>query len=154
MAKNKSEEINFQQYVDSVKQKQIPWNIFINLLQDISNSDADRLRKLNAILLTELTLKHSNTEKLKYLNDILLSQFKNYIENTSYIETTENENLEEIQESKWDQDVNEEEVTSKEKSRDSDIHIPIKNKIENNIVTLFKEEILECNPSETSVRTI
>ena len=70
MAKNKSEEINFQQYVDSVKQKQIPRNIFINLLQDISNSDADRLRKLNAILLTELTLKHSNTEKLKYLNDI------------------------------------------------------------------------------------
>ena len=97
MAKNKSEEINFQQYVDSVKQKQIPWNIFINLLQDISNSDADRLRKLNAILLTELTLNHSDTEKLKYLNDILLSQFKNYIENTSYIETTENENLEEIQ---------------------------------------------------------
>ena len=113
MAKNKSEEINFQQYVDSVKQKQIPWNIFINLLQDISNSDADRLRKLNAILLTELTLNHSNTEKLKYLNGISLSQFKNYIENTSYIETTENENLEEIQESKWDQDVNEEEVTSK-----------------------------------------
>ena len=113
MAKNKSEEINFQKYVDSVKQKQIPWNIFINLLQDISNSDADRLRKLKAILLTELTLNHSNTEKLKYLNDILLSQFKNYIENTSYIETTENENLEEIQESKWDQDVNEEEVTSK-----------------------------------------
>ena len=61
MAKNKSEEINFQQYVDSVKQKQIPWNIFINLLQDISNSD--RLRKLNAILLTELTLNYSNTKK-------------------------------------------------------------------------------------------
>ena len=41
MAKNKSEEINFQQYVDSVEQKQISWNIFINLLQDISNSDAE-----------------------------------------------------------------------------------------------------------------
>ena len=97
-------------------------------------------------------MNYSNTKKnLNYLNDILLSQFKNYIENTSYIETTENENLVEIQESKWDQDVNEEEVTSKEKSRDSDIHIPIKNKIENNLVTSLKEEILECNSSETKI---
>ena len=106
MAKNKSEEINFQQYVDSVKQKEIPWNIFINLIQDISNSDADRLRKLNAILVTELTMNYSNTEKLKYLNEILLSQFKYYIENMSYTEMTENENLEDLQDSNSDQVVN------------------------------------------------
>ena len=134
MAKNKSEEINFQQYVDSVKQKQIPWNIFINLLQDISNSDADRLRKLNAILLTELTMNYSNTEKLKYLNEILLSQFKNHIENKNHIEMTENENLEDLQDSNSDQFVNEEEVTSKDKSSDSDIHIIFQSKMKLRII--------------------
>ena len=134
MAKNKSEEINFQQYVDSVKQKQIPWNIFINLLQDISNSDADRLRKLNAILLTELTMNYSNTEKLKYLNEILLSQFKNHIENKNHIEMTENENLEDLQDSNSDQFVTEEEVTSKDKSSDSDIHIIFQSKMKLRII--------------------
>ena len=59
MAKNNSEEIDFQQYVDSVKQKRIDWNLFVNVIKDISYSDKDRLRILNATLLNELTLDHN-----------------------------------------------------------------------------------------------
>ena len=76
MAKNNSEEIDFQQYVDSVKQKRIDWNMFVDVIQDISYSDKDRLRRLNAILLNELTINFSDIEKLKYLNIILLTEFK------------------------------------------------------------------------------
>ena len=49
MEKNNFEEINFQHYVDAVKQKRIDWNIFIDFIQDLSYSDRDRLRILNAI---------------------------------------------------------------------------------------------------------
>ena len=56
MAKNNSEEIDFQLYVDGVKQKTLSWKFFSHLMQDLSHSDIDRLRKLNAILLTELTM--------------------------------------------------------------------------------------------------
>ena len=53
---NTSEEINFQLYVESVKQKKTPWNIFENLMQHlVSYLNANKLKYLNAILLTELT---------------------------------------------------------------------------------------------------
>ena len=81
MAKINSEEINFQHYVDGVKQKKIPWNFFIDFIQDLSYSDKDRLRNLNAILLMELTMNSSDMEKLKYLNGILLIEFKNLVKN-------------------------------------------------------------------------
>ena len=55
MAKKNSEEIDFQRYVDAAKHKKIPWDIFIDLLQDISFTDVNRLRYLNATLLNELT---------------------------------------------------------------------------------------------------
>ena len=56
MLPNNSEEINFQLYVDLVKQNKLHWNIFINVMQDISYSDINRLKILNAILLSELTI--------------------------------------------------------------------------------------------------
>ena len=96
MANTESEEINFHHYINAVKQKTIPWNIFIDLMRDLSYSDILRLRKLNAILLTELTVDYSDRDKMKYLNGLLLSQFKNYIQS---IEISENENLEHITES-------------------------------------------------------
>ena len=80
MEKNNSEEINFQHYVDAAKQNKIDWNIFIDLMQDLSYSDIDRLRNLNAILLTELTMNQSNMDKFKYLNGLLLTEFKKYIQ--------------------------------------------------------------------------
>ena len=49
-AKNNSKEINFQHYVDLVKQKGMHWNLFVDVMQDLSYSDSGRLRRLNAIL--------------------------------------------------------------------------------------------------------
>ena len=101
MAKKNSEEINFQHYVDGVKQKKISWNFFIRSIQDLSYSE---LRNLNAILLTELTMNYSDMDKLKYLNDILMIQFKNYIQREDDdFEITENDDLEDSQESNVDQ---------------------------------------------------
>ena len=74
------EEINFQLYVESVKQKKTPWNIFENLMKHlVSYLNANKLKYLNAILLTELTKNYSDIERLKYLNTILLSEFKELI---------------------------------------------------------------------------
>ena len=36
MAAKNSEEINFQFFVDGVKQKKISWNVFIDLVRDLS----------------------------------------------------------------------------------------------------------------------
>ena len=104
MAKNNSEEINFQHYVDGVKQKKLSWNFFIDFVQDLSYSDINRLRKLNAILLTELTMNYSDIEKYKYLNGILLTQFKIHIQR--YLEIAEKDQR--LQESNVDQSLNEE----------------------------------------------
>ena len=56
MAKKNPEEFNFQHYVDAVKQKRMDWNIFIDFMQDLSYEDRGKLRRLNAILLNELTM--------------------------------------------------------------------------------------------------
>ena len=80
MSNKTSGKINFQRYVDAVKQKEMTWNIFQGLVEDFSHSDVYRLKILNAILLTELTIDYSDLDRLKYLNIILLSEFKNYIQ--------------------------------------------------------------------------
>ena len=80
-SKNKSEEINFQTYINEVTDGKIRWNIFLNLMKDLSYSDIDRLKKLNTILLTELTINFSDMDRLKYLNEILLKELKNFIQN-------------------------------------------------------------------------
>ena len=91
MAKNISEEIDFYQYVDGVKQRKLSWKLFIALMQDLSYKDINRLRKLNAIILTELTMNYSDLDKFKYLNEILMIQFKNFIEREeANFEITEN----------------------------------------------------------------
>ena len=80
MARNNSEEINFQLFIDGMKQKKITWNFFIDLIQNLSHSDIDKLRNLNKILLMELTMNLSDLDRLRYLNEILLIQFKNFID--------------------------------------------------------------------------
>ena len=62
-------------------------------MQDLSYSDMDRLRHLNAILLSELTMNYSDLDKMKYLNGILLIEFKNYIqkEQHTFEMTTQND---------------------------------------------------------------
>ena len=116
MAKNNSEEINLQHYVDGVKQKKLSWNFFIDFVQDLSYSDISRLRKLNAILLMELTMNYSDIDKMKYLNGILLIQFKNHIQTKYEFEIDESENVQILQESNVDQSLNDE--TLKETTED------------------------------------
>ena len=95
-----SEEIDFQNYVDSVKQKKTTWNIFESLIKDFIYSDIKRLKLINAILLTELTPNNSDIDRLKYLNSILLREFKQLIqreEKNELANDAENENLDETQ---------------------------------------------------------
>ena len=80
MAKNNSEESNFQLIIDGMKQQKITWSFFVDLIQNLSYSDIVKLRNLNAILLMELTMNLSDLDRLRYLNEILLIQFKNYID--------------------------------------------------------------------------
>ena len=42
---NSSEEINFQTYVESAKQRKIPWNIFENFMKDLTYSSIHSLKK-------------------------------------------------------------------------------------------------------------
>ena len=77
---NTSEKINFQLYVESVKQRKISWNVFANLMKDFSHSDICKLKDLNAILFAELTPNYSNSDKFRYLNSIFLSEFKTIIQ--------------------------------------------------------------------------
>ena len=88
---NTSEEIDFQSYVDSLKQNQIPWEMFEKVLKDISYSDIARLKSLNEILLNELTMNFSDIDKLRYLNSILMTEFKESIETQKDNSYSENE---------------------------------------------------------------
>ena len=51
---NSSEEIDFQNYINSVKQHKTTWDIFENVMKDVAYSNINRLKLLNAILLSEL----------------------------------------------------------------------------------------------------
>ena len=75
-----SEEIDFQSYIDSVKQKSTTWHIFENLMKDLAYSSIPRLTLLNAILLIELTKNDSYLDRLKYHNSLLMTEFKEFIE--------------------------------------------------------------------------
>ena len=125
MANTNCEDINFQHYIDLVKQNQLHWNIFIDFMQDLSYSDKGKLRKLNAILLAEMTLNYSDMDKLKYLNKIFLNEFKNFIQPDS--ENNENQQLEDLQESESTYE------TSKDVSTENEIQIPIVEKIQDNL---------------------
>ena len=94
MAKNNFKEINFKHYVDGVKTKKIPWNFFIDVMEDLTYANIGRLRNLNAILLMELTVNFSDIDRMKYLNEILLIQFKDHILTKHELEITENDNIE------------------------------------------------------------
>ena len=133
MAKNNLEGINFQQYVDGVKEKKHSWKFFVSVMQDLTYHNIHRLKNLNNILLTELTLNYSDIDKLKYLNGILMIQFKNLIQKDCEFENSEPDHHEESQESNI---LDEEtfEGTSKEVLTSYD----------------FNDYIIECDESETS----
>ena len=141
MAKNNSEDIDFQHYIDAVKQKNIAWNIFIDLMQDLSYRNMNRLRILNAILLTELTTNYSDMDKSKYLNILLLTEFKNHIQREHKVEATTNEDSEKSEESKVDLLLVEE--SSKEILTGSGIQLPIANERKSDLNSSFlKKDII------------
>ena len=89
-----SQAFNFQYYVNTVKEKEIPWRVFVKLMEDFSNSDVNKLKHLNEILLTELTGSYSDMDQLKYLNAILMNKFKDFCQMEDNEEISENEHLE------------------------------------------------------------
>ena len=152
MEQNNSEEINFQHYVDGVKRKKLPWNFFIDLIQDLSYSNISRLRKLNATLLMELTMNFSDIEKMKYLNGILLIQFKEYIQTKQDFEMTENDYIaEDSQESNVDQILNEEnfEEITEELSTNKDIKMTENKYFENSEKSNSDQILIEETFEET-----
>ena len=133
MAKNNLEGINFQQYVDGVKEKKHSWKFFVSVMQDLTYHNIHRLKNLNNILLTELTLNYSDIDKLKYLNGILMIQFKNLIQKDCEFEISENDHHdEESQESNILDEEIFEETTEEVLTYD------------------FNDYIIECDESETS----
>ena len=114
-SKNPSHDCNFQYFLDLVKEKKMTWRVFVKLMEDLSYVDVNRLKYLNATLLTELTVSYSDMDRMKYLNVILIGKFKDFIQIDDDIEVSENTNLE------VDHDLNDEKI--KELSSDSDVEI-------------------------------
>ena len=134
MAKNNSEESNFQLIIDGMKQQKITWTFFVDLIQNLSYSDIGKLRNLNAILLMELTMNFSDLDRLRYLNEILLIQFKNYIDR-------EQDNLEDSN----DNPITNEETT-KEVVANEDVEQPIMDEMTKN--DPFEEKTTEILTNE------
>ena len=89
--RNNSDEITFQLYVDAVIEQKIPWHTFTKWTKDFYNSDMDRLKHLNAMILMKLTVSYSDMERSTYLNAILLRELKKSILKVNMSEE-ENEN--------------------------------------------------------------
>ena len=147
-------EFDFQPYIDSVKQKIIPWHLFEKTMIDLSRSNIQRLRYLNAILLTELTANHSDMKRMKYLNLILMMEFKKRIERDNDVILFEDEHLEESQNSIIVSDLNDD--TLKEMSKENEIEINETEKNlndscietgskESNYICMSEEEIFSCH---------
>ena len=137
--KKTSEEINFQPYLDSLKQRKIPWNKFEKFMKDLtSHLDCERLKKLNVILLTELTIYYSDLDRLKYLNVILMAELKNYIEN---LYNYENTGSEEVQDSLISPEFKDEII--KENENESDFQMIIGKSQDNTQYDLYENEQLE-----------
>ena len=123
-----NQDFNYQYYVDTVKlvkQKEIPWHVFAKLMQELSYSDVNRLKYLNAILLTELTVSHSVMDRLKYLNVILMGKFKDciQIDNDTNLEINHDLNDETLKESSSDREIQISVVIKIEKQENFDMPI-------------------------------
>ena len=73
-------QINFQSYIDAVKKEQIKWDLFVQLMLDLSNTSMNRQKLLISILLIELrnyiekdcqqkNREENNIEKLDNVDD-------------------------------------------------------------------------------------
>ena len=110
------------------KQKEIPWHVFENLMEDLSYSDMNKLKYLNAILLTELTVYYSDMDRMKYLNMILMTKFKDSLQEKDDVAMSENGDLQIHHD--LDNGI------SSENENQEDTHLPITNKPK----SLYQEE--------------
>ena len=69
---NDSDEINFQSYIDAVKDSKIVWDIFVNLMKDLSHKNINSLKQLNEILLNELKISIQEKRRYNQFDDIPL----------------------------------------------------------------------------------
>ena len=140
---NFCEEVNFQTYIELVKQQKMTWNIFENVIKDLSYSDKNKLKILNASLLNELTMNLSEIDQSRYLNSILLTEFKEFIYREEFFQNTANEYfVKESEKSIVDSDWNQEKI-----KEDTEVKIvEIKeNKQKEELHAFSKYNIIESN---------
>ena len=72
----KTSGIDFQNYIDDVKGRKIPWEIFVRFMKDLTAKDLKKTEELNIVLLQEwkdslekITLLEAENERLKNLNN-------------------------------------------------------------------------------------
>ena len=152
-----SQEVNFQYYVDMVKQKEIAWHVFVKLMEDLSFWDVNRLKNFNAILLNELSISNSDMDRLKYLNGILMTKFKDSIqttdENTNAEKMSEKkDSIEDYQISTLDFDLNDE--PTKETSSDDTVVTLHHNHVENFHGSDHNNKCASCGKSFISVSSL
>ena len=63
-SKQTSQNFKFQYYIDMAKQKKIHWNVFVNLMEDLSYSNIDRLKYLNASVVKSTLLERNSKNSI------------------------------------------------------------------------------------------
>ena len=91
---NDSDEINFQSYIDAVKDHKIVWDIFVNLMKDLSHKNISKLKQLNEILLNELKISIQEKRRYNQFDDIPLHNIEYDMEIVENIKQ-DNENFNE-----------------------------------------------------------
>ena len=72
----KTSEIDFQTYINDVKGRKLPWEIFVRFMKDLTAKDLKKTEELNSVLLQEwkgslekITELEAENERLKNLNN-------------------------------------------------------------------------------------
>ena len=140
--KQNHHEISFQLHIDALREQKIPWNTFVKMLEEIFHSDMDKLKYLNALILTELTISYSDIERSKYLNTVLLKELQNLIEKEYVSEMTEN-----VDSNDYDLNV---QTNKEESSIDSEI---IMSGLKENVLASSNDGMSNCNQEYVSELT-
>ena len=145
--KNNHHEISFQLHIDALREQKISWNTFVKLMEEFFFLDMDRLKYLNALILTELTISYSDMERSRYLNAILMKELKNLIEKENVSETTEN--VDSNDSSSIDHDLNDQTI-KEETSNDSEIDM---SSLKENALASSNIDIPNCIQGNPNTKT-
>ena len=140
---NFPEKVNFQTYIELLKQQKMTWNAFETVIKDLSYSDISKLKHLNAILVTELTANFSDIDRSRYLNSILLTEFKEFTYREGEYPNIANEYfLEESEKYYIDSDKDEQLV---KEHNEIELEEVLKNERYENSDTSYNNDYLESN---------